>query len=301
MINDVRIRINKIYKEINKIAMLGRDYEMDFKNYIDDLIRKNQYSDLQSCLEVYYNIDTKKYDNINVLKYKSWQIILEKTKSSFIDRLGKLYKSNNVYQQANGIYSESEQFSNILLSYPLDSSYVVTSTHSQIALVKNNTILYLDINDSNVNRIEIYRNNWDNQYPINNVLIQNITVGTHSSFPTQIPLVNGGTYLIKTESKNPYNVFNYKVNITISNQIGTIDEIDIQSYLKNSIYYSSVQFDYYYKNTKMQDLLNLNRTFLEVQKTNSSVVQTMMYDDPNNSEEMNLYKRYQMAIEYLLS
>jgi len=174
--------------------MLGKDYEMDFKNYIDDLVKKSQYGDLQNCLEIYYNIDVKKYDNVNILKFKSWPIILSNTKSAFINMLSILYKKNDVFQQGNIIYSN-----------------------------------------------------------------------------------------------------------TTGLKIGTINEIDIQSFLSNSVYYTSVQYDYYYENPQFQDFLNLNRTFLEVCKVNSTDIQTITFDDPNNSEEMNLYQRYVLAIQYLLS
>jgi len=194
MANSTRIQIDKIYTNINRIAMLGKNYEMDFKNYIDDLIRNSQYGLLQDCLEIYYNIDSKNYDNTNILKYKVWPIILGKTKSPFINMLSILYKKNDVFQQGNTIYSNTTGFI-----------------------------------------------------------------------------------------------------------IGTINEIDIQSFLSNSVYYTSVQYDYYYENPQFQDFLNLNRTFLEVCKVNSTDIQTITFDDPNNSEETNLYQRYVLAIQYLLS
>ena len=61
MPTDIKIKIDKIYAKIDRIAKLGRDYQMDYKRYIAELLSKGDYIYFNMCLETYYDIDIRKY------------------------------------------------------------------------------------------------------------------------------------------------------------------------------------------------------------------------------------------------
>ena len=68
MRNEVRIKVNKIFTKIDKIARSGRDYQIDYKSYIDELVKKGDYESFQLCIETYYDIDPRSYKSVNELK-----------------------------------------------------------------------------------------------------------------------------------------------------------------------------------------------------------------------------------------
>ena len=466
MPTDIKIKIDKIYAKIDRIAKLGRDYQMDYKRYIDELLSKGDYIYFNMCLETYYDIDIRKYSNIYEVKDLTWFIILEKTKSAFLEKLKKLYKSKGVYQIANEIRSENTGNSIISISNTLGLTYSeISGTSSKIGFTASNGIININIVDDHLYNININKVNWGSSGPIitnfiqtinsgirndvmsytgsltntqildnsdvvnsvdvdssdvlgvtelelkvdithsyigdllinikapngniinvkrNNVLgsefnnyknvtfttsenykkltvikannlsgkfqmdkyagigtqsqsyisnsvklpdlltdnafdgnwelfIRDVSVGdkgtlnawnldfsilrkndyfTQSSYPTQIPMTHGATYLVEVEKKDDYGKFYYRLDITREDFLGTITEVSIDNYLESN---------YYYKNKQLAEILGYKKTFLEVRKNGSTDVVTIAHIDPKSSEEMNLYKRYAMAIDYLLS
>ena len=458
----IKIKIEKIYKKIDKIAKSGRDYQMDYKKYLDELLTKGDYEYFQMCLEVYYDIDIRKYKSFIEVKNLTWNLIIEKTKSSFLERLKKLYRTKSVYQIGSEIRIESSLKTNIDLSNTLSSTYSeISGTSSKISLTKNGDILDINIIDDHLYNINISKVTWNNSNPIIDSLLQNINAGTYndvivhtgstsndlildrlsivnsinipdnsvfgvteieleidithtyigdlsinikapnervmnvvrqaggysdnysnikfttsdlykrieyirqdnltgkyqmdkysnvgeslywsdsvklsdllpttniggtwslyvkdsaggdtgklnswllnfsvikkndyftqSSYPTQIPLTHGGTYLIEVEKKNDYGKFYYRLDISRDDLIGTITEVDIDNYSESN---------YYYRSKYLAEFLGYKKTFLEVRRRGSTEVITIAHNDPKVSEEMNLYQRYVMAIDYLLS
>lgn len=463
MPSDIKIKISKIYTKIDRIARSGRDYFMDYKKYVDELISKGDYDFLLMCLETLYDIDPRVYRNVTELKNRSWETILEKTTSSFVERLRKLYKSKGIYQNGNQLRSDDVLNSIFTISDTLDSNYAIVATSSKIEFTRTDNILNIDIIDSNLFNIDISKVIWTNLGPKSPKLLQNINSGTYndmlsyvgsvtssnildnvnvvnsimvnssaeigltelelnldithsyvgdliinlkapngkvinvkkdgvlngtadnyknikfttsedykkltilkmnnttgkyqmdkysgigtqsyisnepnlgglltnnsfdgkwdlfirdistgdkgvlnswgidfsilrkndyftqSSYPTQIPLTHGGTYLIEVEKKNDYGKFYYRLDISRDDYIGDITEVSIDNYLDSN---------YYYKNKKLAEILGYKKTFLEVKKAGSEDIITIIHNDSNVSEEMNLYQRYVMAIDYLLS
>ena len=296
MKNEVRIKVDKIFTKVDKIARSGKDYQMDYNKYVDELLAKGDYDYLQLCLETYYNIDSRTYKNVSVLKDLSWSIILEKTSSSFVERLKKLYKSKGIYQQGDKILCDNVSNAIFTLSDTLDSNYAIVATSSKIEFTRNGDILNIDIVDTNLFNIDISKVDWTGIVPKFATFLQNFNSGsdyfTQSSYATQIPLTHGGTYLIDVEKRNDYGKFSYRLEIERDDNIGTITEVSIDSQLSSN---------YYYKNKQLSELLGYKKTFLEVKKIGQSDVVTIVHNDPAVSEEMNLYQRYVMAIDYLLS
>ena len=295
MRNEVRIKVDKIFTKIDKIARSGKDYQIDYKNYIDELVQKGDYESFQLCIETYYDIDPRSYKTVNELKNLTWSLILERTSSSFVEKLKRLYKTKGIYQHGDQIKSDNVSNAIFTLSDTLDSNYTIVATSSKIEFTRTNDILNIDIVDTNLYNIDISTVDWSNDVPRFEKPLQNLNSGsdyfTQSSYATQIPLTHGGTYLIEVEKRNDYGKFSYRLEIERDDNIGTITEVSIDDLDSN----------YYYKNKQLAEILGYKKTFLEVKKVGQTDVLTIMHNDPTVSEEMNLYQRYVMAIDYLLS
>jgi hypothetical protein len=99
-------RLIKIKRKIDSIAKVGMDNFLEYYKYIDELINKGDLSSLQELLELEYNIDTQKYRTVIEMREKTYKIIVEQTKSDFMQKLSILYKKVRVYQQGFHIYSD---------------------------------------------------------------------------------------------------------------------------------------------------------------------------------------------------
>lgn len=295
MRNEVRIKVDKIFKKIDKIARSGRDYKTDYKNYIDELVLKGDYESFQLCIETFYDIDPRSYKTVNELKNLSWSLILERTSSSFVEKLRKLYKSKGIYQHGDQIKSDNITNAIFTLSDTLDTNYAIVATSSKIEFSRTNDLLNIDIIDNNLYNINISKVDWSSTVPRFASSLQNLTSEsdyfTQSSYETPIPLTHGGTYLVEVEKRNDYGKFYYRLEIERDDIIGAITEVSIDDLDSN----------YYYKNKQLAEILGYKKTFLEVKKVGQTDVLTIMHNDPTVSEEMNLYQRYVMAIDYLLS
>lgn len=296
MRNEVRIKVGKIFNKIDKIARSGKDYQIEYKNYIDELVQKGDYESFQLCIETLYDIDPRSYKTVNELKNLTWPLILQRTSSSFVERLKKLYKSNGIYQQGDQLKSDNILNAIFTLSDTLDSNYAIVATSSKVEFTRTDDILNIDIIDTNLYNIDISTVDWSNDVPRFAKPLQSLTSGsdyfTQSSYATQIPLTHGGTYLINVEKRDDYGKFSYRLEVERDDTIGTITEVLIDNYLESN---------YYYKNKQLAEILGYKKTFLEVKKVGQTDVLTIMHNDPAVSEEMNLYQRYIMAIDYLLS
>jgi len=68
MENLYRRKLNKIYNKINNLALKGRDNQIEYLNYIDELIDKGDYSAFEEVMFVYYDFDINKPH----LKRETW-------------------------------------------------------------------------------------------------------------------------------------------------------------------------------------------------------------------------------------
>lgn len=107
MVNMYRKRLEKIYKKIDKIASKGRDNQIEYLKYIDELIDKGDYTAFEEVLLIYYDLDVSKERYLSSYKLGSWEIVCQKTKSSFLSKLSKLYKQKGIYQSSFNIYKDS--------------------------------------------------------------------------------------------------------------------------------------------------------------------------------------------------
>lgn len=288
----IRKDVDKIYNKIAKLALGGRDREPDYKKLIDNSLENGEYDHFLLALEKYYKIEAFEYKTVSEIK-QLWPSILEKTKSPLINRLTSLYKKKNVYQIGYEIRSESVDFINISLSETLSSTYsTVSDINPLISFSKNENHISINILSTSVYNININKTSWDEQIPTDINLFESISneISATASYVTNIPLEKG-TYMIKVDTNDSYYSYRYRLNIVNTDLLGTIKEVD-------SIDLST---NYLFRNKKMSEILGQKKTYLEVQRIDESEPITIIFDNQKLSEEMNLYKRYEMAIDYLLN
>lgn len=104
--NSYKRKLDKIFSKVDKIAQVGKDNLLEYQKYIDELIDKGDYAAFQDMLYIYYNIDTIDTQTVEEVKNRTYNEIIFQTKSSFLNKLSRLYKRKGVYQQSFNIYDD---------------------------------------------------------------------------------------------------------------------------------------------------------------------------------------------------
>lgn len=101
--------INKIIKQISKIAKGGKEMYLDYYALVDDLVRKGKWDIFKQAIysEYYINIDRL---SVNDAKKFSWKEVLKKVNKPVDELKINLFKSKNVWTQSLGFYLESNSF-----------------------------------------------------------------------------------------------------------------------------------------------------------------------------------------------
>ncbi len=101
--------INKIIKQINKIAKGGKEMYLDYYALVDDLVRKGKWDIFKQAIysEYYINVDRL---SVNDAKKFSWKEVLKKVNNPIDELKFNLFKSKNVWTQSLGFYLESNSF-----------------------------------------------------------------------------------------------------------------------------------------------------------------------------------------------
>lgn len=288
-------KIQKIFNQIDKLASKGREYVHEYHKLIDDLIEKGEYNYFELTLFYSYSLDIKDYQNLIDVKNKTWNEILFQTNSPVSKKIKRVFDTKQVYQMGFDVFSDSLSSVQFNISEPLSSNYLTTSSTQSftLSLVSNN--VYISSND-NITKYEISRCKWEVENgvdkPVKDTIynMQDIRVGTQSSYKTEIP-TTAGVYLITTESRDSFSRYNYKVSVTRNTFLGQIKEIDTLS----------DDSKYFIQNKQFARLIGTRVTYLEVTKagaTSSFIIDTEL---PNSSEDTNLVNRYKIAVDYLLS
>ena len=97
MINKEKIEVEKIYQKIDKLAKVGNDNYLNYHIFVDDIIKRSQYSLFKITLELKYDIIVEDLD-VPTVKKTSWKKILSKTNSTFQELHKILFKEKSVYQ-----------------------------------------------------------------------------------------------------------------------------------------------------------------------------------------------------------
>jgi hypothetical protein len=176
-----RKKVDKIHKQINKLALKGKDSRLEYAKYIEELIDKGEYAYFEMCVNEKYGVDISSYKNVHDVKKNTWKSIVQQTDSDFISNLRKLYKDNKVYQQSFEIRSDDPDYSFVDFTGPyitqdislkrgsytsLDKTIYqlcTSSTMSQINLTKqtgSSSNINLNLLDPAIYKVDIYKVIW---------------------------------------------------------------------------------------------------------------------------------------------
>ena len=291
----------RIYSRIDKLAIKGKDRKYQYFALVDEFIDGGNYDNFLQVLYYYYNVDISQYSNNDILKLKngSWKDILRETNSTFQRKLKNLYDNKLVYQQGYDIWSESVLTLGLSMSGPLSSSYSNTSATQSITATRTGDYVYFTTNDTQIYSMELYKCEWILKDGIVQPFQKTLELfqrfdmyATQSTYKTEISIYHGKQYLIKTKARNNnvnYTQLNYRLDVSKNLLLGQIKEID--NYVQSS--------DYYVESIGLAKFQGIKKTFLEVTKTGTASV--FISFDISRDEDFNLLKRYEFAINYLLS
>ena len=261
MINKEKIEVEKIYQKIDKLAKVGNDNYLNYHIFVDDIIKRSQYSLFKITLELKYDIIVEDLD-VPTVKKTSWKKILSKTNSTFQELHKILFKEKSVYQA--GPYYHKQ--------LPRTRAVVIDSKGSGAELEPV-------VIDGAVTSINIIK-------PGQNYSASASVVITGGIIPASATPVVIGSKI-------------YQVNVTATGsshnrdpKLGVIDEVD--KYISN-LPENIVTSDLY------QKLSNNKTTVLIAKNEGDIVSMTFSSWDIERSYDKNLNKLYTLAIDYLLT
>ena len=85
-----RKKIQKIFNQIDRLAVKGKEQIFEYHKLIDDLISKGDYNYFDLTLFYSYNININDYLNLTDIKNKTWEEILFQTNSSISKKIKKV-------------------------------------------------------------------------------------------------------------------------------------------------------------------------------------------------------------------
>lgn len=261
MINKEKLEIEVIYKKIDKIAKVGNDNYINYHIFIDDIIKRSQYSLFKNTLEMKYDIIVDDID-VPTVKKETWKKILFKTNSTFQELHKILFKSKGVYQV--GPYYHKQ--------LPRTRSVVIDGSGTGAEL---QTIVI----DGAVSSINV------------------IKPGQNYSASASV-VITGGLVEATADAQVVGDKI-YQVNITATGsshnrdpKLGVIDEIDNYiSYLPENITTSDL----------FQKLSKNKTTILLATRNGELSSMTFSGWNINQSYDRNLNNLYTLAIDYLLT
>ena len=101
-------KIEKIYKKIDSFAKQGVDYELQYKEYIDYLVKEGDYAFFIETLERKYGIDVLDYSFDNV-KNRTFNQIRFQTTSEYQDNLKSLFDKYSLYRIGQNAFNSNNE------------------------------------------------------------------------------------------------------------------------------------------------------------------------------------------------
>jgi hypothetical protein len=291
--NSNRKKIDKIYSQINKIALKGKDNVLEYYQYIDDSIAKSDYDNILQCLYINYNIDIEKLITVEDVKKKTWNQIRILTNLTLAKKIKRLYDTKKVYQTSFDIWSDDPKYVVLNLSTPLSTTYSVVATASRISITRSNSNLNINILNNKVYDITISKAIWTDtpSIPSNIELYQEIKGITQSSYRLEIPTTFDSQWLINTKERSTFRELNYSLSLNTNKYLGSIVEVEELN----------EETKYYIKNRQFSRIMKTRRNILEVSKIGAS--QSLIIKDYNFeiSDDENIYNKYVTAVNFLIS
>jgi hypothetical protein len=305
--------IDSIHSKLDKIASKGKDNYLEYSNYFKDLSANGNYDNLLQCLNVYYLVDIDKpIKSINNFRKDTWKSILFKTDSNINKRIKKLYDGKKVYQTGFDIWSSDPNSLSIVLSNPLSTTFSTTGLSKGISFNHVNTatqsFINMNILNNHIYKLDIQKSVWVNNLPSQINTLQSLIGASQSngflpynSYRTEMATDHSAQFLVTTHERarydelgnktGEYRILNYKLQLSKDNYLGQI--------IEQGIY--TDEYKYLLKNKEYARITKTRKTFLEVMKVGATHSVIIDQDDLRLSEDNNLYNRYVIAINLLLS
>ena len=305
--------IDSIHSKLDKIALKGKDNYLEYSNYFKELSANGNYDNLLQCLSIYYTVDIDKpIRSINTFRKDTWKLVLFKTDSNLNKKIKKLYDSKKVYQTGFDIWSSDPNLLSIVLSNPLSTTFSTTTLSKGISFNHVNTATqsYMNMNILNdrIYKLDIQKAIWNNNLPSQINILQSLIGATQSggflpynSYRTEIATDHSAQFLITTYERakydelgnktGDYKILNYNLELSKDNYLGQIIEEGI----------FTDEYKYLLKNREYARITKTRKIFLEVKKVGTTHSVIIDQDDLRLSEDNNLYNRYTIAINLLLS
>jgi hypothetical protein len=292
--NSDRKKIDKIYSQINKIALKGKDNVLEYYQYVDDSIAKSDYDNILQCLYYHYNVDIEKLHTVEDVKKKTWNQIRILTNLSLSKKIKKLYDSKKVYQTSFDIWSEDPKYIIINLSSPLSMTYSHSSEPSGITITRSNSTINVNTTNNKIYEITLSKATWSGtpSTPSNIELVQEIKGITQSStHKLEISTSFDTQWLLKTKERSTFKELNYNLSLSTNKYLGNIIEIDDYN----------DETKYLIKNRQFARITKTRRNYLEVNKIGATQSVILEDYDYSISDDENMYKKYVTAINLLIS
>lgn len=143
-----RKKIQKIFDQINKLAIKGKDNVIEYYKLIDELIQKGEYNYLELTLYYGYFIDINIYQTIEDMRKNTWSEIVFQTNSSLSKKIKRVLDDNDVYQVSFKFYkSDDNQYLGDVLEFDKlseDSKYYFLN--KEYAKLIGTRVTYLEVN-----------------------------------------------------------------------------------------------------------------------------------------------------------
>jgi len=295
-----RRKLEKIFNKVDSIASKGKDYYMDYNNYINELVEKGDYGAFQQMLYYFYQIDILEAPTVSEMKRVTWKEVLFQTRSTFLKKLKKVYDDAQVYQISYDIFTTNPNYVNVQFGQPLSTTFSATSFTQSITFGRVGDRVNLFILNPDVYSVSIYHAVWVTQsgvyQPDELKVVQRLSTTSSNTFITDIPTSTGSEYLVTSEQRNAgvtssYRFSNYRLNVVRNSFLGTIKEVE------------TVTPDYKYlvQNRQFGSIVGARTTYLEVQRSIDATASNIYLLNESLSEEQNLINRYKIAVAYLNS
>jgi len=295
-----RRKLEKIFNKVDSIASKGKDYYMDYNNYINELVEKGDYGAFQQMLYYFYQIDILGAPTVSEMKRVTWKEVLFQTRSTFLKKLKKVYDDAQVYQISYDIFTTNPNYVNVEFGQPLSTTFSSTSFTQSVTFGRVGDRVNLFILNPDVYSVTIYHAVWVTQsgvyQPDELKVVQRLSTTSSNTFITDIPTSIGSEYLVTSEQRNAgvtssYRFSNYRLNVFKNSLLGTIKEIETVT----------PDYNYLVQNKQFGSVVGARTTYLEVQRSIDATASNIYLLNESLSEEQNLINRYKIAVAYLNS
>jgi hypothetical protein len=229
-------KLEKIFNKIGRIAAKGKDYYQEYSNYVEELVDKGDYGYFVEVMDLYFSMYLLDEADLSVVKKKTWKEILFQTKSSFLQKLSRLYKQKKIYQQSINIYSDDINITQTSLSDKYSVTYSVTGLTPSLNVYRTDGNIFVQVLDNTIDYIDIEKATWQTisgiYQPTQKTFIQDFYVSYNANSYTDINIDNlyvGFSFTMSVTPQKAYQQYQL-VGLTSSDSYITGNVINYDMY-----------------------------------------------------------------------